>query len=269
MENQVMNVRKGAWTLEEDALLERCVLYMNEYVPSSSDKFSGLRCCHKSCRLRWLNYLKPSIKRGAFQKDEVDVIIRLHKLLGNSRIPGKTTNDINNYWNSCLCKKVGCIGEDARKFNIRNTICLTMEKYNSYLLGQASVSPRLAHSPEAMVGCRHEIFRPQARTLSEGPICLPVIITCREFLPARRCFSSTDERPNSGQYLLAWTRLLPEDNEKDQRQWEKKDAISCPLEEELLHWAPQTDEEVEVGWWPLGWEDILLDVNLMSGYYPG
>ncbi|CAA6664859.1 unnamed protein product [Spirodela intermedia] len=62
---------------------------------------------------------------------------------------------------------------------------------------------------------------------SKGPICLLVIIMCREFLPTRWCFSSTDERPNSRQYLLAWTRLLPEDNEKDQRQREKKDAISC------------------------------------------
>jgi len=43
----------------------------------------GLNRCRKSCRLRWLNYLKPNIKRGDFSEDEVDLIIRLHKLLGN------------------------------------------------------------------------------------------------------------------------------------------------------------------------------------------
>lgn len=47
---------------------------------------SGLNRCRKSCRLRWLNYLKPSIKRGAFQEDEVDLMLRLHKLLGNRQV---------------------------------------------------------------------------------------------------------------------------------------------------------------------------------------
>ena len=45
--------------------------------------FSGLNRCRKSCRLRWLNYLKPNIKRGEFAEDEVDLMIRLHTLLGN------------------------------------------------------------------------------------------------------------------------------------------------------------------------------------------
>lgn len=43
----------------------------------------GLKRCRKSCRLRWLNYLKPNIKRGEFSEDEVDLMIKLHKLLGN------------------------------------------------------------------------------------------------------------------------------------------------------------------------------------------
>jgi len=43
----------------------------------------GLKRCGKSCRLRWLNYLKPDIKRGNISSDEEDLIIRLHKLLGN------------------------------------------------------------------------------------------------------------------------------------------------------------------------------------------
>ncbi|OMO55511.1 hypothetical protein CCACVL1_27210, partial [Corchorus capsularis] len=70
-----------------------------------------LNRCRKSCRLRWLNYLKPNIKRGDFEDDEVDLIIRLHKLLGNrwsliaGRIPGRTANDVKNYWNTHLLKK--------------------------------------------------------------------------------------------------------------------------------------------------------------------
>lgn len=62
--------------------------------------------------MRWLDYLKPNIKRGEFEVDEVDLILRLHKLLGNrwsliaGRIPGRTANDVKNYWNTHLLKKI-------------------------------------------------------------------------------------------------------------------------------------------------------------------
>jgi myb proto-oncogene protein len=45
-----------------------------------------LNRCGKSCRLRWLNYLRPNIKRGNISYDEEDLIIRLHKLLGNRSV---------------------------------------------------------------------------------------------------------------------------------------------------------------------------------------
>ena len=45
--------------------------------------FVGLLRCGKSCRLRWINYLRPDVKRGNFQEDEADLIIKLHALLGN------------------------------------------------------------------------------------------------------------------------------------------------------------------------------------------
>ncbi|XP_039120727.1 transcription factor MYB1-like [Dioscorea cayenensis subsp. rotundata] len=72
----------------------------------------GLKRCRKSYRLRWVNYLSPSIKRGRFEDDEEDLIIRLHKLLGNrrsliaGRLPGRTANDIKNHWNTHLSKKI-------------------------------------------------------------------------------------------------------------------------------------------------------------------
>ncbi|KAJ6960593.1 hypothetical protein NC653_038578 [Populus alba x Populus x berolinensis] len=120
----LLGVRKGAWTEEEDILLRKCVEKYGEgrwhQVPSKT----GLNRCRKSCRLRWLNYLKPDIKRGQFSVDEVDLIIRLHKLLGNrqvkmwsliaGRLPGRTANDVKNYWNTNLRKKVVSSSEDAQ-----------------------------------------------------------------------------------------------------------------------------------------------------------
>lgn len=43
----------------------------------------GLKRGGRSCRLRWKNYLRPNIKRGEMSEQEKDLIIRLHKLLGN------------------------------------------------------------------------------------------------------------------------------------------------------------------------------------------
>ncbi|KDP31443.1 hypothetical protein JCGZ_11819 [Jatropha curcas] len=74
--------------------------------------FKGFNRCSKSCRLRWLNYLKPDIKRGEFTLDEIDLMFRLHNLLGNrwsliaGRLPGRTENDVKNFWNTHMRKEL-------------------------------------------------------------------------------------------------------------------------------------------------------------------
>ncbi|KAK9271530.1 hypothetical protein L1049_001890 [Liquidambar formosana] len=118
-----LGVRKGAWTKEEDVLLRKCVENFGEGKWHLVPLRAGLNRCRKSCRLRWLNYLRPNIKRGEFALDEVDLIIRLHKLLGleqlkeciprnygrwsliAARLPGRTANDVKNYWNTHFYKK--------------------------------------------------------------------------------------------------------------------------------------------------------------------
>ncbi|XP_026390541.1 transcription factor MYB90-like [Papaver somniferum] len=103
-------LRKGAWAEEEDQLLRKCILKYGEGKWRQVPIRAGLNRCRKSCRLRWLNYLQPNIKRGEFKEDEVDLIIRMHKLLGNrwsliaGRLPGRTANDIKNYYNTHLKK---------------------------------------------------------------------------------------------------------------------------------------------------------------------
>ena len=43
----------------------------------------GLQRCGKSCRLRWVNYLRPDIKRGRISNEEEHLIISLHSVFGN------------------------------------------------------------------------------------------------------------------------------------------------------------------------------------------
>ncbi|XP_031492915.1 transcription factor MYB1-like [Nymphaea colorata] len=105
-------LNRGAWTAQEDQILSDFVKAHGEGRWRTLPKKAGLRRCGKSCRLRWLNYLRPDIKRGNISDDEEELIIRMHKLLGNrwsliaGRLPGRTDNEIKNYWNTNLVKKL-------------------------------------------------------------------------------------------------------------------------------------------------------------------
>ncbi|KAK4756641.1 hypothetical protein SAY87_006768 [Trapa incisa] len=99
-------VKKRAWSAEEDLILTDYVKAHGEGRWKSVSKKAGLNRCGKSCRLRWLNYLRPDIKRGNISPEEEELIFRLHRLLGNrwsliaGRLPGRTANEIKNYWNT-------------------------------------------------------------------------------------------------------------------------------------------------------------------------
>ncbi|CAK9309063.1 unnamed protein product [Citrullus colocynthis] len=112
------SVKKGPWTPEEDRKL---VDYIEKHGHGSwraLPKLAGLNRCGKSCRLRWTNYLRPDIKRGNFSEQEEQIIISLHASLGNkwsiiaSHLPGRTDNEIKNFWNTHLKKKLLQMGID-------------------------------------------------------------------------------------------------------------------------------------------------------------
>ncbi|CAM8960975.1 unnamed protein product [Rhodiola kirilowii] len=114
-----IGLNRGAWTVLEDTTLTDYIQIHGEGKWKQLPKNAGLKRCGKSCRLRWLNYLRPDIKRGNISEDEAELIVRLHKLLGNrwsliaGRIPGRTDNEIKNYWNTNLSKKSASSSEMA------------------------------------------------------------------------------------------------------------------------------------------------------------
>ncbi|XP_022887849.1 transcription factor RAX2-like [Olea europaea var. sylvestris] len=107
------NVKKGPWSPEEDAQLK---VFIEEYGTGGNwialPQKAGLKRCGKSCRLRWLNYLRPNIKHGEFSEEEDRIICNLYATIGSrwsiiaAQLPGRTDNDIKNHWNTKLKKKL-------------------------------------------------------------------------------------------------------------------------------------------------------------------
>ncbi|KAL3501443.1 hypothetical protein ACH5RR_035892 [Cinchona calisaya] len=123
-----VGLRKGTWTSEEDQKLSTYIKQHGHGSWRALPAKAGLRRCGKSCRLRWTNYLSPDIKRGKFNLHEEQTIIQLHALLGNrwsviaNHLPKRTDNEIKNYWNTHLKKKLTKMGIDPTTHKLKKTV---------------------------------------------------------------------------------------------------------------------------------------------------
>ncbi|XP_074580788.1 uncharacterized protein LOC141837249 [Curcuma longa] len=105
-------LNKGPWKPEEDQILVNHIRGFGHGNWRALPKQAGLLRCGKSCRLRWMNYLRPDIKRGNFTEEEEETIVQLHRKLGNrwsaiaASLPGRTDNEIKNVWHTNLKRRL-------------------------------------------------------------------------------------------------------------------------------------------------------------------
>ncbi|XP_004232212.1 transcription factor MYB16 [Solanum lycopersicum] len=139
-----VGLKKGPWTPEED---QKLLAYIEEHGHGSWRALptkAGLQRCGKSCRLRWTNYLRPDIKRGKFTLQEEQTIIQLHALLGNrwsaiaTHLSKRTDNEIKNYWNTHLKKRLVKMGIDPVTHKPKNDALLSND-------GQSKNAANLSH----------------------------------------------------------------------------------------------------------------------------
>lgn len=103
-------LRRGPWTVEEDLLLVNYIAAHGEGRWNALARCAGLKRTGKSCRLRWLNYLRPDVRRGNMTAEEQLLILELHGRWGNrwskiaQHLPGRTDNEIKNFWRTHMRK---------------------------------------------------------------------------------------------------------------------------------------------------------------------
>ncbi|RDX74117.1 Transcription factor MYB2 [Mucuna pruriens] len=123
-----MDLRRGPWTVDEDLTLINYIATHGEGRWNTLALSAGLKRTGKSCRLRWLNYLRPDVRRGNITLQEQLLILELHSRWGNrwskiaQYLPGRTDNEIKNYWRTRVQKHAKQLKCDVNSKQFKDTM---------------------------------------------------------------------------------------------------------------------------------------------------
>ncbi|KAL4355270.1 hypothetical protein GQ457_06G000140 [Hibiscus cannabinus] len=174
-----VGLKKGPWTPEED---QKLLAYIEQHGHGSWRALplkAGLERCGKSCRLRWINYLRPDIKRGKFSLQEEQTIIQLHALLGNRwsaiaiHLPKRTDNEIKNYWNTHLKKRLTKMGIDPVTHKPKtDALAANLSHMAQWESARLEAEARLVRDSKLILPPQNHLAAPSS---SARPQCLDVL----------------------------------------------------------------------------------------------
>ncbi|XP_004489392.1 myb-related protein 306-like [Cicer arietinum] len=221
-------VKKGPWTPEEDIIL---VSYIQEHGPGNWKAVptnTGLLRCSKSCRLRWTNYLRPGIKRGNFTDQEEKMIIHLQALLGNrwaaiaAYLPQRTDNDIKNYWNTYLKKKL-------KKLETSN--CSESSLGNEFSVSQPIArgqwERRLQTNIDMAKKALSEALSQDKSTFNEGRAKGSIHVESKPTATQTQSFCYASSADNIARLLKGWMKNKPKGSHSNNNSYVTQNSFAC------------------------------------------
>ncbi|KAK9673274.1 hypothetical protein RND81_12G157100 [Saponaria officinalis] len=223
-----------AWSEEEDQLLRKCIEQYGEGKWHRIPILAGINRCRKSCRLRWLNYLRPNIRRGKFTDEEVEIIIKLHNLLGNrwsliaSRLSGRTANDVKNFWHCHLSKRLNSHLIDKSNVTAKDHTQYQVVMENSSVRNEVNDKSYIQH---------HDHVPNTASSKEIVPICVQDI-TCQYD-------NNNVHQPKDDKFLCEENMILEE--------------LPMDIDFELDEIKITIDDQMKYNW---GFDDLLFDMEI-------
>nr|BBF89581.1 putative Myb transcription factor JAMyb [Oryza glaberrima] len=206
-------LRRGPWTVDEDLTLINYISDHGEGRWNALARAAGLKRTGKSCRLRWLNYLRPDVKRGNFTAEEQLLILDLHSRWGNrwskiaQHLPGRTDNEIKNYWRTRVQKHAKQLNCDVNSKRFKDAM--------KYLW-----MPRLAERIHARAGADDDNRDYSNNDLScVSGVTMATVANCFDGSPSMVTSSSSDSFTSESQDLKINLHVHGDDEKMNSEDW--------------------------------------------------